>query len=305
MERPVLVILAAGMGSRYGGLKQIDPVDAEGHKIIDFSVYDAIRAGFEKVIFIIKKEHEEEFRQCVGNAMSKHIIVEYAYQEISSVPVGCTVPIGRTKPLGTAHALYCCKDQIQGPFAVINADDFYGKEGYQELYDYLMNSQDDEMFRYTMVAYRLGNTLTDHGTVSRGCCTQDEHGYLKEIVERTKIRKSEDGAQYWVEGDTYAPISMDTLASMNMWGFSKSMVEELEGSMNLFFEDNLVKNPSTAECFLPFEVDRLLKEGKATVKVLQSKDKWFGITYQEDKPMVEKSIRELKEQGIYPQKLWD
>lgn len=305
MESPVLVILAAGMGSRYGGLKQMDPIDSEGHKIIDFSVYDAKQAGFKKIIFIIKKEHHKEFHECIGEAMSKHILVEYAYQEMSCAPEGRVAPIGREKPLGTAHAVYCCKDLIRGPFAVINADDFYGRDGYQELYNYLIRSKDDELFRYAMVAYRLGNTLTDFGTVSRGCCMKDENGYLKEIVERTKIRKSQNGAEYCESGDTYRPISMDTLASMNMWGFTKSMVEELEESMELFFSEDLVKNPDTAECFLPFEVDRLLQQGKATVKVLYSKDNWFGITYKEDKPMVEESIKALKEQGVYPQKLWE
>ncbi len=304
MKQPVLVILAAGMGSRYGGLKQMDPVDQEGHKIIDFSAYDAMRAGFKKVLFIIKKENEQDFRQCVGDAMSQYIEVEYVYQELSCIPKGFDVPEGREKPFGTAHAVYCCRGRIDAPFAVINADDFYGQDGFRALYEYLTTNEDDQLHRYAMVSFRLGNTLTEHGTVSRGCCTQDEDGYLDTIIERTKVKKTLEGASYTLDGIHDIPISEDTRVSMNMWGFTKSFLEELEESMELFFQVDVATNPLGAESFLPFEVDRMLKAGKATVKMLESKDKWFGITYKEDKEMVVKAIQQLKNEGVYPEHLW-
>ena len=196
MDKPVLVILAAGMGSRYGGLKQIDPVDEQGHKIIDFSMYDAHRAGFEKVVFIIKKENEKDFRECVGDRVSKHMEVEYVFQELDKVPEGFQIPEGRVKPWGTAHAIICCKDVVKGPFAVINADDYYGRSAYTTLYNFLTTHHDDEKYRYAMVGYELGNTLTENGSVARGVCVTDENGYLKEIAERTKIVKTADGAAY-------------------------------------------------------------------------------------------------------------
>ncbi len=305
MKQPVLVILAAGMGSRFGGLKQMEAVDTCGHKIIDFSVYDAVRAGFQKVVFIIKKENEADFRKYVGDPMSDHVQVEYAFQDYATLPIGCIVPEGREKPLGTAHAVYCCKDIVDGPFAVINADDFYGRDGFDVLYKALVAAQDDEKYRYTMVSYRLGNTLTDFGTVSRGCCTVDENGNLDTIIERTKIMKTEDGAAYSEDnGATYMPISADTRVSMNMWGFTNSLLAELDDSMKLFFQKDMVERPLLAECYLPFEVDRLLQEGKASVEVLLSKDKWYGITYREDKPTVMEGIQSLKDQGVYPEYLW-
>lgn len=305
MEKPVLVILAAGLGSRYGGLKQMDPVDPEGHKIIDFSVYDAIQAGFKKVVFIIKKENEEDFRKLVGDRMSKFIEVAYVYQELNNVPEGFVIPEGREKPWGTAHALFCCKDAVKEPFAVINADDFYGREGFKTLYEYLATHTDDEKYRYAMVGYDLGNTLTENGSVARGCCTGDGKGFLATIVERTKIVKTETGAAYTEDGETYVPLPLDTPVSMNMWGFTPSFLEELSKSIGAFFEKEVPNNPLKSECFLPFEVDKLLQVGKATVQMLSSKDKWFGVTYREDKPVVEKSIAQLKKDGVYPEKLWE
>lgn len=305
MEKPVLVILAAGLGSRYGGLKQMDPVDPEGHKIIDFSVYDAIQAGFKKVVFIIKKENEEDFRKLVGDRMSKFIEVAYVYQELNNVPEGFVIPEGREKPWGTAHALFCCKDAVKEPFAVINADDFYGREGFKTLYDYLATHTDDEKYRYAMVGYDLGNTLTENGSVARGCCTGDGNGFLATIVERTKIVKTETGAAYTEDGETYVPLPLDTPVSMNMWGFTPSFLEELSKSIGSFFKNEVPNNPLKSECFLPFEVDKLLQAGKATVQMLSSKDKWFGVTYREDKPVVEKSIAQLKKDGVYPEKLWE
>lgn len=306
MEKPALVILAAGMGSRYGGLKQIDPIDKHGNKIIDFSIYDAIRAGFKKVIFIIKRENEEDFRTCIGDTVSKYIDVEYVFQDINNVPENFVIPEGRVKPWGTAHAIYCCKDVIDGPFAVINADDYYGQSAFQTLYDFLTTHEDDAKYRYAMVGYELGNTLTDNGSVARGCCITDQNGYLVNIAERTQIEKKNGGAAYTEDGGvTYVPIPLETLVSMNMWGFMPSIIKELGAALDDFFANGVESNPMKAECFLPIEVDKLLQKGKATVEVLSSKDKWFGVTYKEDKPFVVESIQNLKDQGVYPEKLWE
>ncbi len=306
MQKPALVILAAGMGSRYGGLKQIDPVDARGNKIIDFSIYDARKAGFEKVVFIIKKENEQDFRSCIGDAVSKYMEVEYVFQDIKKVPEGFEIPEGRIKPWGTAHAILCCKEAVKEPFAVINADDFYGRSAFKSLYDYLTTHEDDELHRYAMVGYELGNTLTENGSVARGCCVTDDNGFLVTIAERTQIEKRPGGAAYSEDGGkTFTDISLNTPVSMNMWGFTPSIMEELEKAVNLFFEQGVESNPLKAECFLPIEVDKLLKEKKATVQVLSSKDKWFGVTYKEDKPFVMESIQKLKDAGVYPDKLWE
>lgn len=306
MKKPALVILAAGMGSRYGGLKQIDPVDAQGNKIIDFSIYDARKAGFEKVVFIIKKENEQDFRSCIGDAVSRYMEVEYVFQDINKVPEGFEIPEGRVKPWGTAHAILCCKDCVKEPFAVINADDFYGRSAFKTLYDYLTTHEDDELHRYAMVGYELGNTLTENGSVARGCCVTDENGYLVTIAERTQIEKRPDGAAYSEDGGkTYTDIPLNTPVSMNMWGFTPSIMEELDKAVNHFFKEGVKDNPLKAECFLPIEVDKLLKEKKATVQVLSSKDKWFGVTYKEDKPFVMESIQKLKDAGVYPEKLWE
>ncbi len=305
MKEPVLVIMAAGMGSRYGGLKQIDPVDAAGNKILDFSIYDAKRAGFKKAVFIIKKENEELFKECIGNAVSRHMEVEYVFQDINDVPDGFVIPEERVKPWGTAHAIFSCRDAVKGPFAVINADDYYGVEAFQVLYDFLTSHEDDEKYRYAMVGYQLGNTLTENGSVARGCCVTNEEGYLVSITERTKIIKTPDGAAYTEdEGATYTPISVESPVSMNMWGFTPSIIPELGKALEEFFDTQVSKNPLKAECYLPIEVDSLLKEGKATVQVLSSKDKWFGVTYKEDKPYVMDSIQKLKDAGIYPDVLW-
>ena len=305
MKSTTLVIMAAGMGSRYGGLKQLDPVDNDGHIIMDFSMYDAKRAGFEKVVFIIKHEIEEEFKEHVGKRMEKYMDVAYAYQNIDNIPEGYEVPEGRVKPWGTAHAVYSCMDEIDGPFAVINADDYYGRSAFEELYRFLTTHHDDEKYRYAMVGYQLGNTLTDNGSVARGICVTDENGYLQEIAERTKIVKTEDGAAYTEDdGKTWIPVGLKTPVSMNMWAFSPSIINELQNAVDRFFAEEVEKNPLKSECFLPIEVDKLLKAGKATVEVLHSADKWFGVTYKEDKPFVMESIQKLKDAGVYPDVLW-
>ena len=306
MKKPVLVVMAAGMGSRYGGLKQIDPVDKEGHIIMDFSIFDAVKAGFEKVVFIIKKENEQDFRAAIGDRLSEKIKVSYVFQELTNLPEGYVVPEGRVKPWGTGHAIMSCMGEIDGPFVVINADDFYGSHAFQVAYDYLTTHQDEEgIYRYMMVGYRLENTLTDNGHVARGVCEMDAQGYLADIHERTHIEKRGNGAAYTEdEGKTWIPISGDATVSMNMWGFSESILGELQSRFSAFLEENLKKNPLKCEYFLPFVVDELLKEGRATVAVEKSQDKWFGVTYKEDKPMVMVAIQNLKDQGVYPAHLW-
>ncbi|MGN0327281.1 MAG: NDP-sugar synthase [Lachnospiraceae bacterium] len=312
MEKgPALVILAAGMGSRYGGLKQIDPIDEKGHKIIDFSIYDAMRAGFRKVVFIIKKENEQDFRTCIGDAVSSKMQVEYVFQDINAVPEGFVIPEGRVKPWGTAHAILACRDTVKEPFAVINADDYYGVDAYRALFDFLTTGREtasDSMRQkmpFCMVGYELKNTLTENGSVARGCCKMNEEGYLQSIVERTKIIKTNEGAAYSEDdGATYHPVPVDSLVSMNMWGFTPEIFDELQVSMDRFFASEALKNPLKSECYLPVEVGRMINEGKASVKVLSSKDRWFGVTYKEDKPFVMESIRALKEQGVYPDVLW-
>ena len=305
MKKPVLVIMAAGMGSRYGGLKQIDPVDADGHIIMDFSIYDAKRAGFEKVVFIIKKEIEEEFKEVVGKRVSQYIDVEYAYQELDKLPEGFSVPEGRVKPFGTGHAILSCAGIVDGPFAVVNADDYYGVDAFREIYNYLANNVDDELYRYAMVGYILSNTLTDNGYVSRGICVTDENQYLTCITERTHIIKTEDGAAFSEDGgETYEPISPDSIASMNMFGFSASMLKELGARFPAFLEKGLKENPLKCEFFLPSVVGELIAENKATVKVLKSADRWYGITYKEDKQAVVDALQALKDAGVYPQHLW-
>lgn len=306
MNKPVLVIMAAGMGSRYGGLKQIDPVDEEGHIIMDFSMYDAKQAGFEKVIFIIKRENEADFREAVGDRMSKYMEVSYAFQELQNIPEGYEVPEGRVKPWGTAHAVLSCIDQIDGPFAVINADDYYGQEAFRLIYDYLATHQDDDKYRYTMVGYQLGNTVTDNGHVARGVCDMNENGELVAIHERTRIEKREGGIAYTEDdGKTWTEVPADTTVSMNMWGFTKSILKEIKDGFSAFLEEGLKTNPMKCEYFLPTVVSNLLEADQATVAVLKSADKWYGVTYKEDKPVVVAAIKKMKEDGLYPEHLWE
>lgn len=306
MKKPVLVIMAAGMGSRYGGLKQIDPVDAKGRIIMDFSIFDAKRAGFEKVIFIIKKEQEDLFREAVGDRVSEYMEVSYAYQEINNIPAGFQVPEGRVKPWGTAHAVYSCKDMIDGPFAVINADDYYGREAFQLIYDYLNSHEDDDKFRYTMVGYKLCNTVTENGYVSRGVCEMNEAGELIGICERTRIEHHENGIAFTEDdGATWTEVPGETVVSMNMWGFTRSILDEIKEGFPAFLEKGLKENPMKCEYFLPSVVSDLLGEERATVSVLTSADKWYGVTYKEDKPVVVAAIKKLKEEGLYPERLWE
>lgn len=306
MKEPVLVIMAAGMGSRYGGLKQIDPVDSWGNIIIDYSIYDAIEAGFKKIIFIIKKENEGVFREGIAKRAGRFAELSFVYQELTALPEGFQVPEGRVKPFGTAHAVLCCKDVVDGPFAVINADDYYGKSAFRQIYNYLSHSQDDEKYHYAMVGYRLGNTLTENGSVSRGCCEIDAHSHLVRVEERTMIEKRGEKATYSEDkGATWTDISPETVVSMNMWGFTVSFIRELEARFSDFLTRNLPVNPLKCEYFLPFVVTELLKEEKADVKVLKSEDKWYGVTYHEDKESVVSALASMREQGLYPEKVWE
>ena len=304
-KKPTLVIMAAGMGSRYGGLKQIDKVDSEGDIIIDFSIFDAIAAGFGKVVFIIKHAIEKDFKEAVGDKISKYIDVEYVFQELDRLPDGYSSPEGREKPYGTGHAVLCAKNAISGPFAVINADDFYGRGAFEKICDFLKETEDDDKYRYAFVGYELHNTLTENGYVSRGVCEVDSDNNLITINERTRIEKhgdiaeySEDGGENWVE------LPKESYVSMNMWGFSESILDELEKRFRLFLDEQLPKNPLKAEFFLPFVVDELLSEGKATARMLPTSDVWHGVTYKEDKPIVSAAIKNMKECGVYPQILW-
>lgn len=302
MKNPHLVIMAAGMGSRYGGLKQIDKVDDAGHIIIDYSIYDAIKAGFRDITFIIKKAIEKDFREVMdAHLEGKDINVRYVYQENDRLPLGYALPKGRTKPWGTAHAIACCLGVVDAPFAVINADDYYGANAFEKIYSFLKNTNDDGKYHYAMVGYRIKNTVTEQGTVSRGVCKSDADGMLTEIVERTKIGTT-NGKIYYTEDGTDFNLDPETLVSMNLWGFTPSYIEECNSRFAKFLDENLCKNPEKCEFFIPTVVSDLIKEGKADVKVLENNDKWYGVTYKEDKASVVEAFRSLSEQGVYPDK---
>ena len=303
MQKPVLVIMAAGMGSRYGGLKQIDPVGPKGQIILDYSIYDAHRAGFERVIFIIRPELREAFEQAIGRKASRFMQVDYAYQTLEQLPEGLHAPEGREKPLGTAHAVWCAKALAAGaPIAVINADDFYGADAFRKIYDYLSAAEDDDKARYCMVGYMVENTLTENGTVSRGVCTADESGFLTSIIERTAISRAADGKiVYAADGDTPGgEIKAGTPVSMNLWGFTPSFLPALDEGLRRFFAETLPQNPMKGEYYLPYAVDDLIESGKATAKVLTTDARWFGVTYREDKPVVCAAIAEMTARGDYP-----
>ncbi len=306
MKKPTLVIMAAGMGNRYGGLKQIDPVDEQGHIIMDFSIYDAVKAGFGKVIFVIRRENAADFREAVGDRVSRMIPTAYAYQDLDALPEGYEVPEGRVKPWGTGHAVLCCKDEIDGPFAVINADDYYGAEAFRLAARFLgaaeENADADAPMQFMMVGYELQRTITENGFVSRGICETDEDGYLKGIQERVRIEQHPDGIAFTEDrGETWEKLDPEATVSMNMWGFTRDFLPELEARFIPFLDKGLRERPVKCEYFLPFVVDELLQEGKAVVKVEKTKEQWYGVTYREDRPVVVEAVRKLKENGNYPE----
>ena len=307
MNKPVLVVMAAGMGSRYGGLKQLDPVGNHGQLIIDYSIYDARRAGFETVVFVIKRELEDAFKAAIGDRLSKVIDVRYAYQELSDLPEGYSVPEGRVKPWGTCHAILAARDVVDGPFAVVNADDYYGPEGFREIYDYLAANPDRPgCYEFAMVGYRLGNTVTENGSVARGICEEDEHNFLVRVTERTRIEAEGADARFTEDGgETWTHLSGDTVVSMNLGGFTRSFMDEASARFPAFLDKTLAENPLKGEYFLPSVVTQLLDEHKARVKVLRSADKWYGVTYREDRPVVLKAIADMTASGLYPDNLWE
>ena len=306
MNKPILVIMAAGMGSRFGGLKQIEPVSDKGDIILDFSLYDARLAGFEKAIFIIKKENEQDFRNLIDNKAGKYMEVEYVYQELNDLPSGYLMPTNREKPWGTAHAVLSARNAANNsPIAVINADDYYGPEAFKNIYDFLLSAVDNEKYQYCMVGYQIENTLTENGHVSRGVCQTSEDGKLTKITERTKIQWKGKKIVYTEnDGNTWEELPPGTIVSMNFWGFTTSMMKEMEARFPAFLDNALSENPTKGEFFLPGVVDELIQEDKAAVKVLKSTDRWYGVTYKEDKESVVSAIKSMKENGIYPEILW-
>ncbi len=305
MKKPVLVIMAAGMGSRYGGLKQIDPVDECGNLLIDFSIYDALRAGFEKIVFIITRAMETDFMEVIGSRMARLTEIQLVYQDINALPDGFSLPEGRKKPWGTGHAILCCASAIDSPFAVINADDYYGSHAFQMIYDSLLTQCDGSKYSYSMVGYHLENTLTENGHVARGVCTVNEENLLTSVTERTRIERKGGAVAYTEDGETWTPISEKSIVSMNLWGFTPSILAELTQRFPQFLERAIRENPEKAEYFLPAVVNELVAEGKADVKVLRSHDQWYGVTYRPDHETVTAAIKKLKEQKIYPLQLWE
>ncbi len=305
--KPILVVMAAGMGSRYGGLKQIDPVGSCGEAILDYSLFDAYEAGFETAVIIIKKAIEKDFMETVGKRLAAcPMEIRYAYQELEKIPAGCVVPEGRTKPWGTSHAVLCAKDAIgENPFAVINSDDYYGKQAFRGIYRYLLSAKDGEKADYCMVGYRLGNTVTENGFVSRGVCQVDEDGYLTDITERTRIESGAEGIRFTEDGGaTWEAIDENSPVSMNLWGFTPGFLDSIEGDFPRFFREDVPANPAKAEFFLPMTVGQLLKKGECTVRVLTCNDKWYGVTYAEDKPKVMAALQAMTDKGDYPKGLW-
>lgn len=324
-NRPVLLVMAAGMGSRYGGLKQIDPISEQGEIILDFSLYDAMLAGFEDVVFVIKRENEEAFRELIDQRAGKRLNVRYAFQELGDIPEGRTVPEGRVKPWGTGHAVLAARELIDGPFAVINADDYYGSHAFQVMYDFLSSGEDGDKYRYAMVGYLIEKTLSESGHVARGVCTVSPEGKLMDVTERTRIMRlpageahegAEAGKIAFTEDDgaTWTEIPEGTMVSMNFWGFTRSMMDELGKGFVEFIDRTLAIPPLPdgslsekflkAEFYLPGMADRLLKAGLADVTVLRSPDQWYGVTYKDDKQGVVDALRSMKDKGFYPEVLW-
>lgn len=306
MKKPVLVVMAAGMGSRYGGLKQIDPVGSHGESILDYSLFDAWRAGFERAVIIIKEAIREDFMSTVGKRLAAcPLEIRYAYQELTNLPEGYCLPENRVKPFGTGHAVLCAREAIDNaPFAVINADDYYGRSAFQTIYDQLSHAQDDTCYNYCMVGYYLRNTLSDNGGVARGICHLDAENYLTSLRECIGIEGRGDHACFPTENNQWEDLDLETLVSMNMFGFTPSILSALEQDFKTFLSNELPKNPEKAEFFLPTVVNRLMADGKARVKVLSSADRWYGVTYAADKPLVVNALAKMTGEGLYPDGLW-
>lgn len=302
MNKPTLVIMAAGLGSRFGGCKQITPVDDRGHAIIDYSIYDALRAGFGRIVCVIKPEMEADFRAAIGDRIAKHAELVYAYQTLDRLPEGFAVPEGRVKPWGTAHAVLCAADAIEGDFAAINADDYYGPGAFHLACDFLAAPHDGG--DHAMVGYRIENTLTENGHVSRGVCSVDEDGMLRSIDERLRIEPREGGAAFTEDGENYSFIPAGTKVSMNLWAFRHGILDEMKQRFVNFLNTNAVENPLKAEFYLPSVPDALIREGRGSVRVLETGERWYGVTYREDLEKVQAAMAELRRSGVYPEKLW-
>ncbi|MBR1584718.1 MAG: nucleotidyltransferase [Clostridia bacterium] len=304
MKKPQLIIMAAGLGSRFGGMKQMAPVDQEGHWIIDFSIFDAIRAGFGDIVLIIKEENEPLFRETLGRRIGDQAKLIYVHQKADLLPPGFSIPEGRVKPWGTAHAVLCAKDVIDAPFAAINADDYYGPGAFQAIYDFLTSDHPEN--EHAMVGYRVENTLTENGSVSRGVCQADGSGaYLTGIVERTRVEPRPGGAAFTEDdGNSWSFLPAGTIVSMNFWGFNRNMMQEIDQRFAPFLRENLPKNPLKCEYFLPLIPNQMMAEGTARVRIIPTTEKWFGITYHDDLPALQAAIAQMKEKGLYPASLW-
>ncbi len=304
MASLTLVVMAAGIGSRYGGLKQIDPVGPNGEIVIDYSIYDALLAGFDKIVFIIRREIEQVFRKRVGRTVEGRVETAYVFQALTPLPEGFQIPPGRTKPWGTAHAILCAKDEVRTPFAAVNADDYYGRTAFQSMAAHMRKAADTPAFYdYAMVGYILEKTLSEHGHVARGICTADPEGHLIDVCERRKVKRFENGIRYTENGRDWIEISAESVVSMNIWGFTRSIFTELEARFPVFLKEN---KPSIikAEFLIPEVVGSLVREKKARIKVLPNSERWYGVTYPEDRPCVQAAIRELVARGLYPENLW-
>lgn len=303
--KPALIIMAAGMGSRFGGLKQVTPLGPSGELIIDYSIHDAMAAGFERVVFVIKHQIEDVFKEFIGNRIEKIVQTDYVFQELDELPEGYAVPEGRVKPYGTAHAVWCCRNVVKGPFMVINSDDYYGKDCFKLIYDFITKTAEDRVKHLAMAGYILENTLTENGSVSRGVCEIDENNKIVSIVERTKIA-IKDGKPMFTEddGETWTELDRKSYVSMNCWGYPAGMFDLFDRELRVFL-DGIESNPLKGEFYLPFMADKLTKEGIADITVLPVSDKWFGVTYAEDKPKVMAALKDLADKGVYAQRLWD
>jgi len=303
MKHPKLIVMAAGLGSRYGGLKQMEPITDENEIILDFAVFDAVKAGFQDIIFVIKPEMEAVFTERVLNPMKRYANVSYVFQELHQLPEGYTIPEGRVKPWGTCHAVMACREHIDGPFAVINADDYYGKDAFVKVYDFLCENTDSNAF--CMAGYYVENTLSEQGTVTRGVCKTDEDANLTEIVETKNIGWNGEAIEA-VDEETgqVKSIEKGTVVSMNFWGFTEKMMEEMERNFPVFLNETIENNPLKGEYLLPIEVGKMIEANQISVKVLEAVDKWYGVTYKEDRELVYDAFRKMKEEGKYPQKLW-